>query len=796
MIGVPHSLSRATRSLACSTRGFALFGPDMAQCTRAGLLALAVAAVMQLVGVAWCGEPWAARQLDAGAAAEPPADSPPVDSPPADEARLQTAPTTPVAQQAPTAPHITLVVGRKAEPLVHRAARELAGLLARLYGAAIDVAHAPPPQAGPLVLLGNPDDNPAIAAAFGEAWPRLSEQGILLRSLENPPALVVGGGSPRATLWAVYELGRRLGITYLLSGDVYPAAPRAPFATSGYNVLLEPHMANRVFATLGDEPIGPSSWGIAEQCRVLEQLAKLKYNGVLLLVHPWQPFVDFSVDGTAKRHAQLWRRTEWPVGGDTAGRAAFGGARQFVNPDLAGWHSYEDLTAAGIELVRGIVTRAHELGMWCGLMFAPVEVPHDFGGLLGEAQSPAGAEGLSLIPAAAGGGQERAWLAVAAAQWRAYATTYAGVDVFYLRLPEQPVWVDRAAAAWEELTGGRRGRLEQLIERLPAAERAGVGPLLRGHVSSLGFLRRLVEDVMPLAHPERRLYIWGVHPVIHSALGEWLPPHAGVVVEGISNDRAAEGGAAPFAALPADRPRMIWLELGTSGGGTFLTLESAATASALRAAHQGGCEGFIVECRVAADQEFTLHLLSRASFEPEVEPREVVEGLIGPMCGEGVAERVVLAFDRIERAGRVMARHDAHWGRPGPEMVLQHAVAEPAPDWWAEAATLYTDAANELYRAADRSRVEGRPYLRRLIRRCEWAWYYFQSLAALRAAEQVANDPSHRTVQLEAAVEHMYNGLSGLSEAAQDNSTRAVIAVLNEFGYRPLAARLEEAEKE
>ena len=35
--------------------------------------------------------------------------------------------------------------------------------------------------------------------------------------------IVIGGGSPVATLWAVYELVERWGVRYLIDRDVYPA---------------------------------------------------------------------------------------------------------------------------------------------------------------------------------------------------------------------------------------------------------------------------------------------------------------------------------------------------------------------------------------------------------------------------------------------------------------------------------------------------------------------------------------------------------------------------------------------
>ena len=57
--------------------------------------------------------------------------------------------------------------------------------------------------------------------------------------LDGKPALIIGGGSPRATLWAVYELVERWGVRYLLHGDVLPD-PRGPFRLPEKDVVLEP----------------------------------------------------------------------------------------------------------------------------------------------------------------------------------------------------------------------------------------------------------------------------------------------------------------------------------------------------------------------------------------------------------------------------------------------------------------------------------------------------------------------------------------------------------------------------
>ena len=66
----------------------------------------------------------------------------------------------------------------------------------------------------------------------------------------------------------------------------------------------------------------------------------------------------------------------------------------------------------------------------------------------------------------------------------------------------------------------------------------------------------------------------------------------------------------------------------------------------------------------------------------------------------------------------------------------------------------------------------------------------------MQAAGQArdAGDSEAQLEHLEAAVEAMYNSLRALGEVAEDQSDRGVIAVLAEYGYRPLVKELEKAE--
>jgi len=118
---------------------------------------------------------------------------------------------------------VGVVVGRSATELELYAAKELCRYLKTLFGIYCQPASDLPKGVEHLFLVGSRQTNPAGP----EAFPELSDQGILLRRTEfmGSPALIVGGGSPKATLWAVYDLVERWGVRFLLSGDVLPERP-------------------------------------------------------------------------------------------------------------------------------------------------------------------------------------------------------------------------------------------------------------------------------------------------------------------------------------------------------------------------------------------------------------------------------------------------------------------------------------------------------------------------------------------------------------------------------------------
>jgi hypothetical protein len=704
------------------------------------------------------------------------------------------------------APRLTIVVGPQAPPLERFAAQELASQARELFGAESLIATEIPANKDALVLIGSPTTNPAVEQAMGKSWPQLSDQGHLVRSspVAGRPAVVVGGGSPVATLWAAYEFGYYFGVRYLLHGDIYPAV-KPPLKLDGIDRVLEPDLKLRTWRTVNDFPIGPESWGLADQRKLLTQLAKLKFNRVLVQVYAWQPFVDFEFGGVKKQTALQWYGYRYPVDGDTAGRAAFRGATIFENPDFAGKTSYSQRIEAGQNLVRGIIDQAHALGMTAALGLSPLEFPREFASTLPGAKVLHSLEQLVIGPGKQQPPDDPRLRALTITQLRAYIDAYPELDAIYLTLPEFPEWVEHHDQAWARLdqrTGiAKSVDMAQLTQSaktrgLIASGDRGV-QALRGNIAALDFFHTLLADAKLLTRKDGKkldVTIVDVDSAFYPALDKLLPPGTSGLHFVDYTARRVAAHPDLLAEVPAKSiPSNLILTLADDNVGVLPQMATAHLHSLVGQLRKNGWQGYSTRYWIAGDLSPSAHYLSRASFDASVTPTATITDLIDAVSGEGVAARVLKGFQHIEQATDLIDENDIGFTFPVPGVVLKHyAATEPPPAWWAKVKTNYTQAMDEMYRGNTRARQGARPFTLYYAKRLEFAVHYMTSIEAVRNAgvAKAKGDKDAQVAELEKAIEAMYNALSAYSEVARDQSDRGVIAVLNEYGYRALQEEL------
>ena len=705
-------------------------------------------------------------------------------------------------------PQIRVQFSPAAESLEKFAAEETARILRSLFDAEVEVTSAPIPRTDvrPLIRIGTPVSDAVVTDLVRTHASNLSEQGQLIKSAKSGggDTLLVAGGSPVATLWAAYELGYQFGMRYLLHGDV-PPAERQEFRITGFNVLLEPNLRLRAWRTINDFPIGPESWGLADQRNLLRQLAKLKFNRVVLSVYPWQPFVDYDFQGVKKQSALLWYGYRYPVDGDTAGRRAFRGASVFDNPDFIGKTRYEDRIEAGKTLVRGIINQAHELGMSAALAVSPLEFPKEFASVLPGAKSLSGLEQLTVGPGRQQPPDDPRLKALAVTQLRAYLDAYPNLDAIYLTLPEFPEWVEHHDSAWKRIdsrTGiGQSVDMQLLTESartrgLIASGDRGV-QALRGNIAALDFFHSLLAEPNLFMRADGKsvpVSIVDVDPALYPALDKVLPPGTSALHFIDYTARRVAAHADLMAEVPARKvDSSLIVTLADDNVGVLPQMATRHVHTLVANLRKYGWHGFSTRYWVAGDLSPSVHYLSRAAFDPKVTPQVSHEDLIAAVSGEGVAARVTKGFEMIEQATDLIDQNDIGFTFPVPGVVMKHYAAKsPPPDWWAKVKTLYAQAMDEMYRGNTRAREGARPFTLYYAKRLEFAVHYMTSIEAVRlaAVAREKGDKDEQISQLEKAVDAMYNALSAYGEVARDQSDRGIIAVLNEYGYRPLMAEL------
>ena len=407
---------------------------------------------------------------------------------------------------------------------------ELSGYLKKLFHADAKPSTEPAAAADPVLLIGTPQTNPAVAQVLGtDGWPHISDQGIVLKhaTFEGRPALVIGGGSPAATLWAVYELVERWGVRYLLHGDVLPPDP-VPLSLPAADVVLEPNLRVRQWRTVNDFACGPESWGLAEHHRVIDQLAKLRFNRIFVNIWPYQPFLDLKVKDIRRTSACLWYDFHYPITDDMPGRQLFGQESEFWNPDLPRGASYQELSAAGERLIKGIFAHAKRRGMQCAMDAIVTEFPPEFAPLLPDAEKVQQLGAMSVVPGPQTGVDDPAVSELAIAVLQTTLNTYPDVDYLLLGMPEFRQWVGQCERAWQTLD--RKYHLDEkvtLADVLAAAGRRTGYPggaeravqEAKGDVVSLYFYDRLFTDLRALQgtrRPDAKI-------VVNSAAEELFP---------------------------------------------------------------------------------------------------------------------------------------------------------------------------------------------------------------------------------------------------------------------------------
>ena len=699
---------------------------------------------------------------------------------------------------------VQIVYGLHAPDLQQYAASELGGQFQRLFdGIHVSVVESPTNVAGTTVFVGSPQTNPHVARLCSD-WPDMSDQGIVIRSVPDHRSYVVGGGSPVATMWAAYELGYRLGIRYLPRGDLFPPKKK-PFDLLGIEVVMEPQLRSRTWRTINNFAVGPESWGIDEHKPFLRQLAKMKFNRVMLAVYPWQPFVRYSFGGVEKSTATHWFDEKYPLDGDTVGSKAFAGKNIFENPDFSGLTTVDELHEAGRQHMQALIDTAHQLGMTVGVSIVPGEFPLEFQQALPGSVIAHQLKNLTITAGSELGPTDRTFRDLVTAKIRAYIETYPQLDRLYVSMPEFPTWGAHAEQALKMLQ--QRGLSAELtLEKVLQLARdrnvivsgdRGV-QAIRGNLVGLAFLQTLFEDDSLLKRSDGKsveLVIESVDPALYSALDQVIPENAGTLNFLDYTSRRSAENRHLISQVPATKVSSeLIMTLADDNVGILPQSSVKSLSTLVDVIQQHSWAGYSTRYWIPGELDPAIYFLARAAWDKQLSGEQAVRELWTTATGnKAAADRLWKAWEHLETATDLIDRHAIGFAFPVPGMMMKHYRAEPIPEWWSEATEEYTQYMIELYRAQGAIDGDARPILFYYAKRGEYVLEYFAAVKAVREAAiaREAGDTDRAMEYLETALEQTYNCINTLADVARDQSDRGVIAVLNAYAYRPLLAEYE-----
>jgi hypothetical protein len=707
-------------------------------------------------------------------------------------------------------PQVSVVIGKNAPQLEKFAASELCKYLEKLFDVKTQPTSEVDVKSKATFLIGSPATNPTI-----KSFPKVSDQGIVIERLSASPTVVVGGGSPRATMWAVYELIERWGVHYLLYRDAIP--PKSQFRMPDLHVRMEPTFRVRAHGTTNvDFADSGEGWGIKDFQPLIDLLAKRKFNRINLGGYAWQPYLPYEVDGIKRQTVSLWYGMHFPVTPDMPGRSAFPPEmKEFWNPDLPVNGTPDEMLKAGVRLQHELIDYGHSRGMDCVTSAAVSEYPREFAPILGGSVPIHMMGQLTTTPGPGTSLDDRGLHKLASTVVRATIDTYPQVDRINLSINEWRQWTDQYQKAWDALDAKYHISEVTTLDKVlyESRHRAGydwgvnfskadlekkASDEVKGDLASLYFFDWIVRDsgaVKDSKRPDMKFLYWGFAEELYPILPKVLPPDSELEVmpENFLDQLLERPGILKTVSGGPIRP-IINLTMDDDNIGILPQMTTSAMDKVLKILRETRWDGVVARERFPGDHDTELAFLARAAWDADADPDKIASGQLKAVCGARCGEDLLVTNHSIDDATHVWERDDKHFAFPVPNLLMKYWKAGPLPAYLEENRKNYERGWKAAEHAVSVATPEGKDYAEYWAKRMEFAVKYIVAVQFTRRAA-TAEDAG----QMQEAIEHTSSAISSLRDAinayasvARNPSDRGAIAVAVEYGYRQLEKKLSE----
>src|ERR1019366_4326462 len=139
------------------------------------------------------------------------------------------------------------------------------------------------------------------AAALQMNFSDLKPEGFLIKTgrLRNRNVIVVAGNDGTSTMYAVYELIERLGVTFRLTGDIIPK-PKDRLLIPSLDIRMEPAMPRRGFLLQDSGYENITMFSYDDYAKLIDQMAKMKCNYMQFWWFAYEPWLKYGYKGETK----------------------------------------------------------------------------------------------------------------------------------------------------------------------------------------------------------------------------------------------------------------------------------------------------------------------------------------------------------------------------------------------------------------------------------------------------------------------------------------------------------------
>jgi hypothetical protein len=443
--------------------------------------------------------------------------------------------------------------------------------------------------------------------------------------------------------------------------------------------------------------------------------------------------------------------------------------------------------------------------MQCVLVANLGEFPGEFAARLKGAQpvNQIGSAG-TIVPGAETPVDDPALIELATAVLRATVQTYPEADYIEFGMQEHRQWANVYEQAWAALDAKYgvdhvrplKTILEDATKRVGypgGAERAVQE--VKGDIVSLHFYDRLLATGAAKRKDGSvpRLIFDGVAEELFPVLPRIVPEGSELLNFIDYTPSRILKRRDVLASIPGKRvPSTLIYTLHDDNVGLLPQLATGSLHELTREIRKHGWAGFSSRYWLAGDHDGAVAYLSRAAWDADLTPAGVYADHTRAVYGAAAAA-MRRVFGEVEAATLLLEEHGLGFAFPTPVMMTQHWTPAPLPAAFAQVERHYK-AALEAAREAQRdSAPSGGPLTRYWIGRLEFGIGYLRTVAAVRNAGTAEADGRH-----DDTLHYGENALYALREAidayaavARDRSDRGAIAVMAQYAYRPLKAKVE-----